>query len=214
MIIPDPVQTLPSGSSQTDGRKASLYPSARQVTEVSIRQAQAKPEFLFALIFLRKVRFAVGGSRFGVAARQPSTRTNQYRASSSSVVRRPPSVSFPGRCCGFTERSAQGRGASTFQLQRLPFLYAKNLQLQQVFVPAIASGSGRLHWHGCRSRMNPMYPCIQKRTFHPIPLAACPLDVHLPVCLGYIHTVYAPEDKKHHRPSVEWKEFPLHLRVE
>lgn len=34
---------------RTDGRKASLYPSARQVTEVSIRQA--KPEFLFALIF-------------------------------------------------------------------------------------------------------------------------------------------------------------------
>lgn len=49
MIIPDPVQTLPSGSSQTDGRKASLYPSVRQVTEVSIRQA--KPEFLFAFIF-------------------------------------------------------------------------------------------------------------------------------------------------------------------
>lgn len=87
-------------------------------------------------------------------------------------------------------------------------------KIDQVFVPAIASGSGRLHWHGCRSRMNPCIQCIQKRTFHPIPLAACPLDVHLPVCLGYIHTVYAPEDKKHHRPSVEWKEFPLHLRVE
>lgn len=82
----------------------------------------------------------------------------------------------------------------------------------------LRAGHCQWQWQTPLARMQitheSMYPCIQKRTFHPIPLAACPLDVHLPVCLGYIHTVYALEDKKHHRPSVEWKEFPLHLRVE